>query len=816
MPEGLEGDLMLHHIRLAARSLLRGRVVTLAVVASLGIGITAITTVFSVADAVWIRALPFREAGDLVWITSVRAQRTDAPFSLPEFMDYRERASSVEIAAYTSWSAAMATGTVARRLQGMRISANAFGMLGVSPSAGRLLRVDDDRPDAPRVVLLSHAFWLDQFGGESGVIGQALRLNDHEYEVVGVLPRHFPFPMREMDVIVALSPELDPRRHVRTSTNFLRLFGRVRETGIAAARQELSGIAAELRRQYPAEYESKLGVAVTPMQEFLVGNTRPTLIVMLGAAALLLVTALANVLNLLLVRGVGRTGEMALRRALGGSGRQLAYGAASESVLLSLAGAIAGSVVAKWLVSLAAGSSIGVIRLDEATVAGHTLLLVIAISILATVLFSAIQLTSALRTSPMQALSAIGRGVHGSRGEARLRGVFVVAQLGLAVLLTIVTITMARSLARLQSVELGYRPDSVFVARLSLPPQKYQNVSDLARFAREFEQELYDNPGVIAAGAVSIAPLSDNLSIIPFSIVGRVPAQGERLEANLRAISPGYLGAVGAAVRAGRAFVPSDDEGAERVAMISRALAERYFVDADPLGKQLLIDDNNAGPRPITVVGIAENMRHVNLDGPPPLDIYIPIAQTHRDGLGLVAGSQYWAVRVTTGTANYPRTLARTLETTDRDVAIARVEPMRAYVDAQLASRRFSVLALLGFALVALVLATIGVYGVVAWTVRQRRREIGLRLVLGATSSDVTRTFMVPALRLANIGVAIGVAGALLTRQAIAGLLFGVAPTEPLVIGAVALLLTVISAIAAIIPARRAARMDPGVALIDE
>jgi predicted lysophospholipase L1 biosynthesis ABC-type transport system permease subunit len=250
--------------------------------------------------------------------------------------------------------------------------------------------------------------------------------------------------------------------------------------------------------------------------------------------------------------------------------------------------------------------------------------------------------------------------------------------------------------------------------------------------------------------------------------------------------------------------------------MISRALAERYFEDADPLGQQLLIDDNNAGPRPIAVVGIAENMRHVNLDGPPPLDIYIPIAQTHRDGLGLVAGSQYWAVRVAAGTADYPRTFARTLETTDRDVAVARVEPMRAYVDAQLASRRFSVLALLGFSLVALVLATIGVYGVVAWTVRQRRGEIGLRLVLGATSSDVTRTFMVPALRLAVTGVAIGVAGALLTRQAIAGLLFGVAPTEPLVIGAVALLLTMISAIAAIIPAGRAARMDPGVALIDE
>jgi predicted permease len=790
--------------------------VTLAVVASLGIGITAITTVFSVADAVLLRALPFRDAGELVWITSVRPQRTDAPFSLPEFMDYSERASAVEIAAYTSWSAAMATPTVARRLQGMRISANAFGVLGVSPSAGRLLRVDDDRPDAPRVVLLSHAFWLDQFGGNASIIGQALRLDDQEHEIVGVLPRHFPFPVRDMEVIVPLLPELDPRRHVRTSTNFLRLFGRVQETGMAAAQRELSAIAGELRRRYPAEYESKLGVAVMPMREFLVGNTRQTLVVMLGAATLLLVTALANVLNLLLIRGVSRTGEMALRRALGGSGRHLAYGAASESVLLALAGAIAGAVLAKWFVSLAASSSIGVLRLDEATVAGRTLWLVMAISIFATVLFGAIQLTSALRTSPMQALSSIGRGLHGSRGEARLRGVFVVAQLGLAVLLAIVTITMARSLARLQSVELGYRPDSVFVARLSLPPQKYQNVSDLARFARAFGQGLYGAPGVIAAGSISIAPLSGNLSIIPFRIAGRAPAGRERLEANLRAISPGYLGAVGGTVRAGRDFVPSDDEGAARVAMISRALAERYFADANPIGHQLLIDDNNEGPRPVTVVGIAENMRHVNLDGPPPLDIYIPIAQIHRDGLGLVAGSQYWAVRVAAGTTGYPRTFVRTLEAVDRDVAVARVEPMRAYIDDQLASRKFSVLSLVGFALVALVLATIGVYGVVAWSVRQRRREIGLRLVLGATPTEVTRTFMAPALRLAVIGVAIGIGGALLTRQVVASLLFGVTPTEPLVVSLVALLLTVTSAIAAIIPARRAAGMDPGLALSDE
>lgn len=725
----------IRYLRLAARSLLRAPVFSLAVVASLGISIAAITTVFSVADAVLFRALPYRDAGRLVWIASVRPQRADAPFSLPEFMDYSERARTVDIAAYTNWSAAMGTSTVARRLQGMRISANAFEVLGVSPSAGRLLRVADDRSDAPPVIVLSHTFWRDQFGGEPGVVGQTIRLNDRQYEIVGVLPRHFPIPLRNLDVVVPLSPDLDSRRHARNSVNFLRLFGRVRRSGSPAiAKQELSGIADALRGQFPSEYASKLGVAVMPMQEFLVGTTRQTFVVMLGAATLLLGIALANVLNLLLVRGVAKKGEMALRRALGASGRDLAYGAASEALLLAIAGAIVGALFSKWLVSLVASSSIAVLRLDEAHVAGRTLVFVIVISLFATLLFSAIQLASALRSAPRQALSAIGggRGLHGSKGEARLRAVFLVAQLGLAVLLTIVTATMARSLARLQAVELGYRPDSVFVGRLSLPPQKYQSVSDLSRFAQEFEQALQNSPGVVAAGAISVAPLSGNLATVPFSVVGRPPAQDrQRPDANFRAISPGYFAAIGATMMSGRDFVPADNEVAAKTAIVSRALAERYLGGTDPRGQQLLIDDNNDGPRPVTIVGMVENMRHVNLDGPAPFDIYIPVAQIHRDGLGLVAGSQFWAVRVAFGATDYPRTFARTLGAIDRDVAVSRVH-------------------------------------------------------------------------------------ALATRQVVAGLLFGVTPTEPMILSLVATCLVVTSAIAAAIPARRAATLDPAIALLDE
>ena len=437
-------------------------------------------------------------------------------------------------------------------------------------------------------------------------------------------------------------------------------------------------------------------------------------------------------------------------------------------MLLSAAGAILGALLAQWFVSLVASSSIDVLRLDEARLAGRTLVLVLAISVLATLLFSAIQLASALRSQPLQALSAIGRGLHGSKGEARLRGAFLVAQLAFAVLLTIVTATMARSLARLQSVELGFKPDSVFVARLSLPPQKYPSVDALTRFSRAFEQELRAAPGVTAAGGISIAPLSGVLSIIPFGVVGRAPASArERLEANFRAITPGYLATVGANVRSGRDFLPADDELAARTVIVSRALAEQYFAGGQALGKQLLVDDNNQGPRPVTIVGVVENMRHVSLDGPAPFDIYLPMAQIHRDGLGIAIGSQFWTIKTAPG-ADYRRTFTTALAAVDRDVAFARAAPMQR-LSIQLSARRFSVLALLGFALVALVLATIGVYGVVAYSVEQRRREIGLRLALGATSIDVARSFVEPAIVLATAGVAIGVAGALLTRQLVAG-----------------------------------------------
>ena len=804
-------------VRIAARSLRRSAGLSLAIIASLAISIGAVTTVFSVVDSVLLRALPFRNADKLVWLSSVRPQRADAPFSLPEFLDYAAEARTLELAAFTSWNASMETSDGAIRLQGMRLSANAFEVLGTSASAGRLLRSDDDSASAPRVAVLSYGFWQVQFGGAPSVVGQTIRLNGEAYAVVGVLPRHFPLPLREVDVAVPLAPLLDPRRSVRTSVNFLRVFGVARSVTVPVAQREMTALAADLVQRFPSEYATRLGVQVMPLHEYLVGGSRQILVVTLGAAGLLMAVALANVLNLLLIRGIGRQGEMALRRALGASRFQMAIGATIEAALLAGAGALLGVGLATATVALVAASAVSLPRLAETRVDLRTLAFVIAIAAVSALLFSAIPLVSAWRAAPRQALAALGRGQHGVRGQSRARALFLVAQVSLAVLLVVMSATMVTSLARLQRVELGYRPDSTFVARVTLPPARYRTSADVARFSRELEGELLASPGVVGAGVVSVAPLSGLLFSVPFSIPGRSPLEHrDQPNANLRAVSPGYFAAIRASVAQGRSFTHSDDEQAARVALVSQAFANRYFEGADPLRRDILIDDNNTGPRPLAIVGVMRDMRHLHLDGAPTYDIFIPVAQVHPDGLAFITGSQFWAMRVASAPSSASSVFSRAITRIDRDVAVARVRPMTDYVAEVLAPRRVSVATLLGFAGVALLLATIGVYSVIAYSVEQRRREIGLRLALGASGADVARHVMRPAVLLSAAGVILGLGGAVATRRVVAGLLFGVTPTEPLLLGLVAALLIGMSCLAAAIPTRRATRIDPAIALAGE
>jgi predicted permease len=809
---------LVRDVRLCLRQFRRAPLAPLSIVATLGICIGATTGMFSIVDAVVLRGLPFRSPEQLVWISSVRPNRWDAPSSLPDFMDFTERVHGVDVGAYASWSTTLATTDVPQRLQGMRISAHAFDILGAPAAAGRLLHAADDAPDADHVVVLSYAFWQRRFGGEVAALGNTVRLNGEPYTIVGVLPRHFPLPLRDIDVVVPLVPDRDPRRHVRASTNFLRLFGRLAgPAGAASAEHEMSAIVKEQREQYPVEYATKIGVRLTPMQQYLVGGYRRALFVMLGSVALMLGIAFANVANLLLIRATSRQGEIALRRALGASTRHLAGQLVTEGALLAGAGGLVGALLAYWGVALTARMApLGVLRLDEARVDMRALLVALGLSLLATALFSLVPLGVASHTEPQAALAGAGRMRAGSRGQGRLRAAGIVAEVALALILTSGTATMVGSLVQLQRVELGYRPDSVFIARLALPPQKYTKPQDIAGFYQRLHDAIAGQPGVIADGVTSIAPLSGVLSSINFAPVAGPPVPAsERPLANFRAVSPGYFPAIRATMVAGRVFAEGDDSTAVNVAIVSKALADRHL-QGDPIGQQILVDDNNDGPRPVTVVGVVANMRHVALDGEPTFDVFIPLRQVHRDGVLLVANSQFWTIRLATDPSRFNETFVRILRDVDPDVAASGSGTMGAYVDAVLAPRRFTVALLLAFATVALVLAAVGVYGVMAYSVELRRREIALRLALGASPRGVVGLVLRSALGVVALGVAVGAAGALAGGRAMEGLWFGVAPGDPRVLTAVALLLALTTLLASWMPARRAAHIDPMVALAGE
>jgi predicted permease len=682
-----------------------------------------------------------------------------------------------------------------------------------------LLTAADDAAGAPRVVVLGNGYWHRAFAGDPGIVGHTLPLNGEQYTIVGVLPRFFPLPVRDVEVVVPLDPESDPRRNARGSVNFIRVVGRLAPSAtVQGAEHELRGVADRLRDQFPVAYAAKVGVRVTPLREYLATTLRPTLVILMGCVILMVAVALANVLNLLLARAVERQGETAVRLALGAQGPRIALQLLTEGALLAGAAGAIGIVCAYFAISYAATHLAAIApRIEEARLGLPVLGLVFVVCGIAAVLFSLIPMLMTRGTSPQTILRGSGRSEGSSPAQARLRSSFVVAEVALALIITSATAALLQSLIGLQRVELGYRPDSVFVARLSLPPTPYQTPADLARFSTEMAAGLASAPGVVAAGGSSIAPLSGTLASIPFAPAHEAPAlRRDWPSGTFRAVSPGYLEAIGARRLAGRFIAEEDDGGAPPVAVVNRTLAERYFARTGAIGGGLLIDDNNTGPRVVTIVGVVNDLRELDLDGPMRPEVFIAMKQVHPDGTPFVAATQFWAVRVRSDPAGFGPTFLRTLHAIDPGVATAGVTDLRAYVDAAIAPRRFSVRLLMGFALISLLLTTLGVYGIAAYTVEQRRREIGVRMALGATPGSIVGLVLGRTLRVAGIGVVVGVLGSFLTDGFMSRLMFGVSPGSPGLLAAVSALVLLTALVASWLPGRRAARIDTLRALSSE
>ncbi|HEV8701082.1 MAG TPA: ABC transporter permease [Candidatus Polarisedimenticolia bacterium] len=812
------GDLW-RDLRYGLRTLLRQPVFTGVAALALALGIGGNTAIFSLVNAILLRQLPFRNPEQLVWVSVRRPEPGQFPFTLPDFIDYRDQNRGLDgIAAFANWSANLTDRGDPERLQGLRISANAFLMLGVEAVVGRALLPADDTPGQERVVVLSDGLWKRRFGADPQMVGKPLTLNGASYTVVGVLPPQFFFPIKEAELAIPLAPDADPWRDVRTSVHFLRGLARLKP-GVTReqAEADLTAVAQRLRRQYPVANARKVGVTLGPLYEEVVGGFRLALWVLLGAVGVVLLITCVNLANLALARAVARHREMAIRTALGATRWRLVQQLATESLLLAGLGGAAGLLLASYGIDLLlALSPANLPRAAEVGVDFRVLGFTLALSLLAGLIFGLAPAWQATRVSLNDELKESGRGGAGGARQSRARGLLVVSEIALSLVLLVGAGLLVKSFLRLQGVHPGFDAENVLVVRLSLPKGRYPDRAAAAAFHDRLRPRLESLPGVETVGVVSALPLSGTMASIPFTIEGRATAQDEAPRADYRMVSAGYFRALRIPLLAGRAFNERDTSQAPSVALISQKLAHRYWPDGNPVGAHLRIDDNDQGPRPVEIVGVVGDVQHLSLDVEPAPHIYLPLHQAHEDAVVWLTGNQYWLLRTAVDPLTLSAAARREIQAVDRDVPASSIRTMEQYLAASVAPRRFNLWLLTVFAGAALVLAGTGLFGVISCGVAQRTREIGIRVALGAQAGDVLRLVIGQGMSMTLGGIALGLLAAFGLTRLMKSLLFGVSATDPLTFLVTAGLLTFVALLACWIPARRALNVDPMVALREE
>ena len=805
-------------LRYAVRTMLKRPGFAGVAVVALALGIGANTAIFSLVNAILLRQLPFHQPEQLVWVSARRPEPGKYPFTLPDFIDYRDQNRGLSgIAAFANWSANLTDRGDPERLQGLRISAGAFQMLGVQAVIGRALLPADDTPGQQRVVVLSYGLWQRRFGADPRLVGDKLILNGDSYTVVGVLPPQFFFPIKEAELAIPLAPDADPWRDVRSSVNFLRALARLKP-GVTRAQAEadLTAVARRLRQQYPVANAQKLGVTLSPLHEEVVANFRLALWVLLGAVGVLLLMTCVNLANLALARAAARHREMAIRTALGATRWRLVRQLVTESLLLAGLGGVAGLLLARNGIDLLlALSPASLPRAAEVSVDFRVLGFTLALALLAGLIFGLAPAWQATRVSLNAELKESGRGAGGER-QSRARSLLVVSEIALSLVLLVGAGLLVKSFLRLQAINPGFEAENVLVIRLSLPKAQYPDRAAATAFYDKLRPRLENLPGVESVGVVSALPLSGVMASIPFTIEGRASAPDEALRADYRLVSAGYFRVLKIPLLAGREFNERDTAQTTSVALVSQSLARRYWPNASPLGAHLRIDDNDQGPRLVEIVGVVGDVKHLSLDGEPAPHIYLPIHQTHEDAVVWLTNNQYWLLRTAVGPLTLSAAARREIQAVDREVPTSSLRTMEQYLAASVAPRRFNVWLLTVFAGAALVLAGTGLYGVVSSGVAQRRREIGIRMALGAQGGDVLKLVIGQGMTMTLGGIALGLGAALGLTRLLKSLLFSVSATDPLTFLVTAWLLMVVALLASWIPARRAMRVDPIVALREE
>ncbi|MFY9609332.1 MAG: ABC transporter permease [Blastocatellia bacterium] len=796
-------------VRYGIRMLLKHRSFTAVAVLTLGLGIGANTAIFSVVNAVLLRPLAFRQPDQLLWIWSVRTDRDKAFFSVPDFIDYRERNQTLDqISAMAYWGANLTGGGEPERLQGVRMSAHAFEMLGAKAALGRALIPDDDDADSQRVVVLTHGLWQRRFGADPSLIGKTLALNGDSYTVVGVLPSDFVFPWLDSEIVVPLKLDIDPRRADR-DTNFLRAFARL-QPGVSRqqAQADLASIAAQLQQEYPEANAKKIAPRAVALREEIVGDYRRALVLLLCAVGLVLLIACSNIANMSLARASARHKEMAIRRALGASGARLVMQLLTESIILAVIGGALGSILAAWGVDLLlALSPANLPRAHEAGIDGAVLGFSAGLSLAVGLVFGLAPALQASRADLNDELKAGGRGASPHR--TRVRNLLVVSEIALAVVLLTGAGLSLKSFARLQRVNAGFDAEHLLLARLSLPQAKYSNLVSVVTFYEQVSERLKNVPGVQSVGAANVLPLSGLFVRTDFTIAGRAPLSAtDAPAAQNRWVSPGYFGTMRIPLLQGREFTDGDNMIGKGVAVIDETLARCHFRNENPIGAHLKFFD-----RDFEIVGVVGAVKHNGLDDEPTPTLYAPLAQVPNSNLAFLASNMSLAVRTGVEPLALQTTLRREVQAVDGEVPASSIKTMGQFISTSVASRRFNLLLLVVFAGAALLLAATGIYAVISYSVTQQTHEIGIRLALGAAPRDVLKLVVGHGMALALAGVGVGLIAALGITRLMTSLLFEVSATDPATFLAVSVILAGVALGACFVPALRATKVDPMVAL---
>jgi predicted permease len=812
-------------IRFALRAFAKNPGFTLAAVLSLAIGIGANTSIFSVANALLLRPLPYADANRLVilWNRSPGLNITEDWFSPAQYLDIKNGHQGFEQVAIAIGGNYNLTGDGdPERVGVIRVSSNLLPMLGVRPARGRVFVPDEDSPGRPATAVLTDGMWARRYGRDPRMIGKSITINGLPYEVAGILPQSFSLPREvlptlygteQADIFLPL-PLAPNASQIRTNEDY-NIVGKMKPgVSVAQAQAEMETITARLRHDFPENYPPNGGLtfSIVPLLEQVVGNVRKALLVLLASVGFVLLIACANVANLLLSRAVARQQEIAVRTALGASRSRIIRQLLTESVLLALGGGALGIFICvlsmKWIHILGTRS---IPRLQDVGVDGRVLLFTLLLSVFSGILFG---LAPALRVSRIDLNSTLKDASRGSAGTSavwgrgnNLRRLLVVVELSLSVVLLICAGLLIRSFARLQNVPPGFNPQNVLTFDLTMTGRKYADKQLILNTYKQLWERLEHLPGVSASGGVTSLPLSQAFAWTPITVEGRTPLPGEKfLNADERLVGGHYFEAMGIPLRRGRLFNEQDDISKPRVVLVDEYMAQQLWPGQDPVGKRIHIVELKSDDPWQTVVGVVGRVRQDTLDSDPRIAFYLPQTQFPTRAMTVVlhSGSD------PAGLVNAVRNELRAL---DADLPMYYVRSMRQRVDESLARRRFTMLLLGVFAGVALALATIGIYGVIAYLVSQSTREIGIRMALGATERNILNMIVRHGMALALSGVAIGLAGAFLFTRLIRSLLFGVEATDPFTFVGISMLLAFIALLASYFPARRAAQIDPIVSL---